>query len=87
MLQEQVMLPDMVKDWKKSIMEELFLFKSNTIIFSHFMVINTIISSILNNQKLLHFYPDYTSSTRLILKDNKIKEIILGDNKKTLINL
>ena len=51
------------------------------------MVINTIISSILNNQQLLHFYPDYTSSTRLILKDNEIKEIILGDNKKTLINL
>lgn len=87
MLQEQIMLPDMVKDWKNRIMEELFLFKSHTIIFSHFMVINTIISSILNNQKLLHFYPDYTSSTQLILKDNEIKEIILGDNKKTLINL
>jgi len=51
------------------------------------MVINTIISSILNNQQLLHFYPDYASSTQLILKDNEIKEIILGDNKKTLINL
>ena len=87
MLQEQIMLPDMVKDWKNRIMEELFLFKSHTIIFSHFMVINTIISSILNNQQLLHFYPDYTSILEIVISDKKIKSFSLEDGKKTYINL
>ena len=80
-------LPKEVENWLSKIMDSIHSIEEDVIIFSHFMVINTIISSILNNQKLLHFYPDYTSSTRLILKDNEIKEIILGDNKKTLINL
>lgn len=87
MLQDQSALPVMVKDWREKIFEELFLIKNNAIIFSHFMVINAITSSILNSPNLLYFYPDYTSCTKIIFENNEIKEIVLGDDKKTLINL
>jgi len=42
---------------------------------------------LLKETKLLYFYPDYTSCTRLMIKENKIIEISLGDTKKTRINL
>lgn len=87
MSQETLTLPEAVKLWQNNIMSGLLNINSDAIIFSHFMVINAIAASVLKNNKLLYFYPDYTSCTRLSVEDNQIIEIILGDDKKTLINL
>ena len=87
MSQETAALPETVKLWQNNIMSGLLNINSDAIIFSHFMVINAIAASVLKNNKLLYFYPDYTSCTRLSVEDNQIIEIILGDDKKTLINL
>ena len=80
-------LPEEIKSWQDNIMNALSSINSDAVIFSHFMVINAIAASVLRNSKLLYFYPDYTSCTRLLVKDNQIKQIILGNDKKTLINL
>ena len=87
MSQEIKTLPEAVKLWQNNIMSTLLNIDSNAIIFSHFMVINAVAASVLKNNKLLYFYPDYTSCTRLSVENNQIIEIILGDDKKTLINL
>jgi len=85
--QEIKTLPEAVKLWQNNIMSTLLNIDSDAIIFSHFMVINAVAASVLKNNKLLYFYPDYTSCTKLLVEDNQIIEIIVGDDKKTLINL
>lgn len=80
-------LPKEVKNWLSKIMDSIHSIEEDVIIFSHFMVINSVVASLLKESKLLYFYPDYTSCTRLMIKENKIIEISLGDTKKTRINL
>ena len=87
MSEEMSALPDQVKLWHQEIMETIYSLEENSIIFCHFMVINAIVASALRHNELLYFYPNYTSCSRLLIKDSKIEEIILGDDKKTLINL
>ena len=87
MSQEIKTPPEAVKLWQNNIMSTLLNIDSDAIIFSHFMVINAVAASVLKNNKLLYFYPDYTSCTKLLVEDNQIIEIIVGDDKKTLINL
>jgi hypothetical protein len=51
------------------------------------MVINALIAEFTNNDKLLCFYPDYTSLTKILVKNNEVTELYFGDERKTLINL
>jgi 2,3-bisphosphoglycerate-dependent phosphoglycerate mutase len=80
-------LPQEVLAWRDGIISKTLSFTNNTIIFSHFMVINTIVSGLIKHSEIMHFYPDYTSVTQITLKNNKPIKISLGDEKKTVINL
>ena len=51
------------------------------------MVINALISYILDNNVISYFHPDYASRTEIFLKNGNLEQIILGDDKKTVINL
>ena len=84
---EKNQLPDTIKLWEKNIFEKIKSFHQNTIIFSHFMVINSILSTLSNNKNLLFFYPGYTSVTKIINIDGKLNHFSYEGNKKTLINL
>ena len=39
------------------------------------------------NNKISCFHPDYASRTELFIKDGELTQLILGDDKKTVINL
>tara|TARA_B100000073_G_scaffold324464_1_gene307387 strand:- start:338 stop:901 length:564 start_codon:yes stop_codon:yes gene_type:complete len=80
-------LPDNIKLWEKNIFKKIQSFQQNTIIFSHFMVINSIISTLSNSKNLLYFYPDYTSVTKIININGKLNYFLCEGNKKTFINL
>ena len=80
-------LPDSVKEWRNNLINWLENAEGNFIITTHFMVINVLISSILNNNVISYFHPDYASRTEIFLKNGNLEQIILGDNKKTVINL
>ena len=66
---------------------KIFETKKNTIVFSHFMVINALVAELTKSDTLLCFYPDYTSITKIIVEDNKVKDLYIGNERKTLINL
>ena len=51
------------------------------------MVINALISELAKIDRLLYFYPDYTSVVKIIMKDLKFDYFTLEGNKKTSINL
>ena len=80
-------LPDKIKSWEKNIFKKIKSFHQNTIIFSHFMVVNSILSTLSNNKNLLYFYPGYTSVTKIINIDSKLDHFLCEGSKKTLINL
>lgn len=52
-----------------------------TLVFCHFMVINSVIADIRNDLKVAQFHPDYTSRTELSLADGTLKVIELGDER------
>jgi hypothetical protein len=51
------------------------------------MVINALVSHITGNEEISYFHPDYASRTEIFIKNGKLTQLILGDGKKTAINL
>jgi len=80
------MLPEDVKEWRSRIIKKLKNIKSNSIIFSHFMVINVVVGYIKNHPILLSMYPDNGSLTKIKVSNGKISLIKIGDEKNTKIN-
>ena len=80
-------LPDSVVNWRDNIIKDSLNISQNTIIFTHFMVINALVSSYLKNNALMYFYPNYVSLTKITFENKELKSISLGDEKKTIINL
>ena len=75
------------KKWKDAIVGEIENLNYPTIIFSHFMVINIIVSYLKKNDLVVSFYPDNCSITNLS-KDSKgqIELISLGSELQTELN-
>lgn len=80
-------LPTMVSNWRDEMLSKALTLNKDSIIFTHFMVINSIIGKLVGNPTLLYFYPDYTSITKIIIEDGIAKEFYVGEGKKTPINL
>ena len=80
-------LPTMVSNWRDEILSKALTLNKDSIIFTHFMVINSIIGKLVGKPTLLYFYPDYTSITKIIIEDGIVKEFYVGGEKKTPINL
>ena len=80
------MLPEDVKEWRSRIIKKLKNIKSNSIIFSHFMVINVVVGYIKNHPILLSMYPDNGSLTKIKVSNGEISLIKIGDEKNTKIN-
>ena len=80
-------LPKNILDWQQKIYESVLESQGNTVIFSHFMVINSVISNILKSDTIFYFYPDNTSVTKVFLLNGRIKSFQIGDNKKTHVHL
>ena len=80
------LLPKDVKKWRSRIIGSLISIKSNSIIFSHFMVINVVVGYIKNHPILLSMYPDNGSLTKIKVSNGKISLIEIGDEKNTKIN-
>ena len=70
---------------KKNI-NKILSFKNETVIFTHFVVINNVIGKITNSKKVINFYPDNCSITEIGIENNKIELIKLGDNSISKVN-
>jgi len=80
-------LPETVQEWRNNLIAWLREAEGNFIVTTHFMVINTLVSYIASNNQISYFHPDYASRTEIFIKDKKLIQLILGDDKKTVINL
>jgi len=80
-------LPKFIQQWQKNIFLNISNIKKDTIIFTHFMVINSVVSDFVKADSIVHFFPDYTSITKVVLENGYIKDCKIGGNQKTDINL
>ena len=84
---EKTQLPKDIKLWEKNIFSKLQEIKKSTIIFTHFMVINSVLSELAKSKRIIYFYPGYTSLTKITKVDGEIKYFQCEDNEKTFINI
>jgi len=80
-------LPEAVKEWRSNLINWLKDAEGNFIVTTHFMVINALVSYITSNDAISYFHPDYASRTEIFTKNGELTQLILGDDKKTVINL
>jgi len=80
-------LPKRIKNWRNNLITWVDDANGNFIVTTHFMVINVIISYLTNSKSISYFHPDYASITEILLKNGELTKLILGDDKKTVINL
>ena len=72
--------------WRERIISKILSFKNDTIIFTHFVVINNIIGKIMSSNKIVNFYPENCSITEIGIENNKLELINLGNSSVTKVN-
>jgi broad specificity phosphatase PhoE len=80
-------LPDAVKTWRHDLIYWLESYTGNAIVTTHFMVINVLASYLTKQNTIAYFHPGYTSRTEIWLENGALVKLMLGDGKKTVINL
>jgi len=80
-------LPEDVKAWRQNLIDWLLSYKGHAIVTTHFMVINVLASFMVKRNTIAYFHPGYTSRTEIWLENGSLKKLMLGDDKKTVINL
>ena len=78
-------LEDPQKEWRNSIVQSIQGMKEDTIIFSHFMVINCVVGWINNFDSLVGFYPDNCSVTKIINRNGKLELTQVGNELSTVV--
>ena len=74
------------KNWRENIISEIKKIENSTIIFSHFMVINTIVGYVKKDESMVCFYPDNCSITKLNKSEDEIHLANLGSELSSKIN-
>ena len=72
--------------WKESIMSNIYSLKKDTIIFTHFVVINAVVGEILKSDKIINFQPSNCSITELSKINDKLKIVKLGKSLESKVN-
>ncbi len=75
-----------LNEWREKIIDKIYSLKNDTIIFTHFVVINNIIGHILNSEKIVNFQPTNCSVTEIKLLEKKLQIIKLGKSLETKVN-
>ena len=74
------------QNWQSNILLTLKDLSEPTIIFSHFMVINIVVSTLKDDPRVVSFYPDNCSITELKSDEGKLSLISTGNELQTHIN-
>lgn len=78
--------PEFLHQWRQQALNELTALTENTVIFTHFLVLNAVVGSILGKEETLCFRPDNASITQLTLRDGALELVSTGQEMTTVIN-
>jgi broad specificity phosphatase PhoE len=76
---------DMVRDWHAALLAELLNVREHTVVFTHFMVLNAIVGSLQQRDRVVCFLPANTSVTTLRWSGDEHQLIELGQQLKTRV--
>jgi broad specificity phosphatase PhoE len=76
---------DALLEWRDAAWRSITSIDADTVIFSHFMVINAILSRLTGNERLVSFEPDYVSVTQLAGQGNALQLVGLGEELETTV--
>lgn len=72
--------------WRQSLLSEIYATQRPAAIFTHFLVINTLVGHVLGTDSTLSFWPDNGSVTELRLTDDRLEIVTLGREMDTVVN-
>lgn len=72
--------------WRSAMLDAVRQFPGPVVVFTHFLVINTIVGDVLDRDETLSFYPANGSITRLRHAAGELQLVTLGDQMETVIN-
>ena len=73
--------------WRENAARAVRGFERDTLVFTHFMVINTLVALATNDERLVCFEPDYGSVTQFRCDTDALSLASIGRARKTLVNL
>jgi len=80
-------LPSAVKAWRQNLIDWLQDYRGHAIVTTHYMVINVLASYLAKRNTIACFHPGYASRTEIWVENDSLIKLMLGDDKKTVINL
>lgn len=77
---------DMVRNWRKALLAELEKVREPTVVFTHFMVLNAIVGSLQQRDRVICFRPANASITTVQWSGNALQLLELGHQMESRIN-
>jgi len=71
--------------WRNDLIEQLSRLNQPTVIFTHFLVINTVLAHIRSDERTVQLWPDNGSVHHLALEAGEIKALELGREMTTIV--
>lgn len=78
--------PGIIQQWRQAIMQRLLLIDEPTVIFTHFMVINAVVSGVTQDPCCCVFQPACGSVTRVQLEGGKLTLLEQGLEAVSVVN-
>lgn len=78
--------PEIIQQWRQAIIRRLLLIDEPVVIFTHFMVINAVVSKIIQDPRCCVFQPACCSVTRLQLAAGKLTLLEQGLEAVSVVN-
>lgn len=72
--------------WRQAIMDSLHALERPTVVFTHFLVINTVVSVLRDHPETVQFWPDNGSCHRFVLDTRGLVIDALGQEMATRVN-
>ncbi|MGE3772098.1 MAG: histidine phosphatase family protein [Gammaproteobacteria bacterium] len=76
-----------VQLWRTRALQSVLRYGSDTLVFTHFMVINALVAHATQDARVVCFEPDYGSVTRFRCDGDRLTLVSLGEARTTLVNL
>ena len=77
---------DALIEWREAAWRSITSLNVDTVIFSHFMVINAIVGRLTGDERLVSFEPDYVSVTQLVGPGDGLELAALGEELETFVS-
>ena len=78
--------PEALWHWRREILTSLEALDRPTVIFTHFLVINTVLAHLNESPRTVHCWPDNASFHGFTLEEGSLKLLALGRTMQTRIN-